>query len=70
VPNLKRNLRGSYSAWTASQRARLVVGPTYEFPRLKDCREEFVHLVQQQFSWDEKEDWTHTPAPDLDEEEI
>ena len=44
--------------------------PTYEFPSLLDCRAAFERAMQQQFLWDEKEDWTHSPSPDQDITEL
>ena len=71
VPNLRRNLHGQFNIWSSGgQQVKPVSGPTYEFPPLADCRADFERLVQQQFVWDERADWTHAPSPGIDEEYI
>jgi hypothetical protein len=68
VPALKRNLQRQYNIWTQASGVQPALGPTYEFPSLEACRGAFERLVQQQFSWDEKQDWTHAPSPEIHED--
>jgi hypothetical protein len=66
VPGLRRNTRGRYSIWVRTGGIKETTGTTYEFPSLQQCRMAFASALQQDFTWDEKEAWTHEPPPDTD----
>jgi hypothetical protein len=55
---LKKNVKGLKAA-----KARICNddrAPTFEFPPLKECREQFAALLQQEIDWPEADEWKHS----------
>jgi hypothetical protein len=68
VPGLKKNIDGRYKRVTRNGLTQ-VVGSTYVFPSLSECRSAFASMMQQDREWGAKTEWTKAPLPDEDDED-